>query len=333
MSRLRGPATDAKRLAAALSDPAIGDFDVDVVLDGDESRVTRRIARFFADARRDDVLLLHMSCHGVKDAAGRLYLAAADTEMDLLDATAISAAWLDEQISQSRSGRTLLLLDCCFSGKFPFNATARAAASVDVQDTFNGRGRAVITASNAMEYAYEGDELSGEGQPSHFTSAVLDALESGEADRDQDRWISVDELYDYVYDRVKEVAPQQTPSKQIALEGPLYVARSRYVRPVTPAKLDDSLLQLAAHPTTGGRLGAIDELERLLQSDTPAIVLAARHQLEVLANDDSHRVRRRADDALAGRAPQNTPLADDATLRIDARSEYDSARQPGSASR
>ena len=198
---------------------------MDVVLDGDESRVTRRIARFFADARRDDVLLLHMSCHGVKDAAGRLYLAAADTEMDLLDATAISAAWLDEQISQSRSGRTLLLLDCCFSGKFPFNATARAAASVDVQDTFNGRGRAVITASNAMEYAYEGDELSGEGQPSHFTSAVLDALESGEADRDQDRWISVDELYDYVYDRVKEVAPQQTPSKQIALEGPLYVAR------------------------------------------------------------------------------------------------------------
>ena len=77
----------------------------------------------------------------------------------------------------------------------------------------------MISASNAMEYAYEGDDLSGEGQPSYFTQAVIDALETGKADRDGDRWISVDELYDYVFDRVKEKTPNQTPNKKSELEG------------------------------------------------------------------------------------------------------------------
>jgi hypothetical protein len=57
------------------------------------------------------VLLLHVSGHGVKDAYGGLYLAASDTEMDLLDPTALSARWLDEQISRSPTRRKLLLLD------------------------------------------------------------------------------------------------------------------------------------------------------------------------------------------------------------------------------
>jgi uncharacterized caspase-like protein len=230
LRQLRAPAADAERLADVLRNPAIGDFDVDVALDQDEGPLRRRIARFFADSGRDDVLLLHISAHGVKDAQGGLYLAASDTELDLLDATAVSAMWLDEQISRSRSRRKLLLLDCCFSGRFPFNATARAGGSVDVQERFQGRGRAVITASTAMEYAYEGDQLSGQGQPSYFTAALVEGLETGEADRDQDQWISVDELYDYVYDRVKDVSPNQTPTKQIALEGPLYIARSNVKR-------------------------------------------------------------------------------------------------------
>jgi Caspase domain len=230
LRQLRAPAADAERLAHVLRDPAIGDFDVDVALDQDESPLRRRIARFFADGGRDDVLLLHISSHGVKDAQGGLYLAASDTELDLLDATAVSAMWLDEQITRSRSRRKLLLLDCCFSGRFPFNATARAGDSVDVQERFQGRGRAVITASTAMEYAYEGDHLSGQGQPSYFTAALVDGLETGEADRDRDELISVDELYDYVYDRVKAATPNQTPTKQIALEGPLYVARSNLRR-------------------------------------------------------------------------------------------------------
>ncbi|MEH1127916.1 hypothetical protein [Micromonospora sp. CPCC 206061] len=52
----------------------------------------RRVAAFFADRNPDDVLLLHFSCHGLKDQRGRLYLAAADTELSFLAATGLPAS-------------------------------------------------------------------------------------------------------------------------------------------------------------------------------------------------------------------------------------------------
>jgi Caspase domain len=298
LRRLRAPASDAEQLAAVLRDPAIGDFEVEIAQDCDERDLRRRIARFFRAGGRDDILLMHVSGHGIKDARGALFLAASDTELDLLDATAISAAWLDEQMTQSPSRRKLMLLDCCFSGKFPFNSTARAGDSVEVEERLQGRGRALITASNSMEYAYEGDELSGQGQPSYFTAAVVEALRTGEADRDQDRWISVDELYDFVFDRVKERSPDQTPNKQIALEGPLYVARSSYKRPVAPATLDAQLLDLVEHPYSGVRVGAVEELATLLKLSNPSVALAARQALEKMCDDDSRRVASSARAAL-----------------------------------
>ena len=60
----------------------------------------------------------------------------------------------------------------------------RASGNVNVRDAFpggklgGGRGRAVITASSAMEYAFEGDRLADDHspQPSVFTSALVEGL-------------------------------------------------------------------------------------------------------------------------------------------------------------
>jgi Caspase domain len=297
--QLRAPAADADRLAAALGAPAIGDFEVDVTRDEEEPHLRRRIARFFANRVPEDVLLLHFSCHGVKDDRGTLYLAAPDTEIDLLDATGISAGWLNEQIDRSRSRRILLLLDCCFSGAFPLGMRSRAGDRVNVEEHLGGRGRAVISASNSMEYSYEGEQLTGEAQPSIFSEAVAEALETGRADRDQDKWISVDELYDYVYDRVKEKTPSQTPIKMGNVEGSFLIARSVYEAPIEPVPLDPHLVALIESPIPGARLGAIDELSRLLASSNRAVQLSARQTLESLLEDDSRRVSEMAADRLA----------------------------------
>jgi hypothetical protein len=65
-----------------------------------------------------------------------------------------------------------------------------------------GRGRAVITASSSTEYAF-GDQLADDRnrQPSVFTAALVEGLATGEADRDEDGWVGLNELYDYVFDR------------------------------------------------------------------------------------------------------------------------------------
>jgi hypothetical protein len=311
LRKLRAPEADAERLAGALENPNIGGFAVDIALNEEEPQLRRRIARFFANRRPDDLLLVHFSCHGVKDEGGELYLAAADTEIgDLLGATGISADWLSEQIDRSRSRRVVVLLDCCFSGSFPFGARTRAGDQINVRDHLDGRGRAVITASSAMEYSYEGDQLSGEGQPSFFTAAVVEGLETGLADRDGDRWISVDDLYNYVYDRVKDRTPWQTPNKLSNLEGPLRIARSVYEPPVQPAQLSDELIGLAHHALASARLAAVDELAKLLHSGDPAVARAARQTLEPMVDDDSRRVatlvRRLLDDE-PGRVQTDRP--------------------------
>lgn len=292
LRKLRAPAFDAEQLATVLGDPDIGDFDVQLGRDEDESHVRRRIARFFTDRRPDDLLLMHFSGHGIKDENGELYLAAKDTEVgDMLSATGISAAWLNDQIGRCRSKRVVVLLDCCFSGSFPFGMRARATDSVNVRDHLDGRGRAIITASSATEFAWEGDKLSGRGEPSIFTQAVVEGLRTGTADCDRDEAISVDDLYQYVYDRVKSHTPSQSPNKMSTLEGRVVLARSVYREPVVPAKLNDELLALARNPLPPARVTAVQELGRLLNDPEERVAVAARQVLDTMVDDDSRQVR------------------------------------------
>ncbi len=238
---LRAPSADAQALARVLGDPAIGAFDVDVVENESAHAVEVRLEDLFADARPDDLLLVHFSCHGLKSDAGELFFAATDTRPDRLGSTAVSAAFIQRCLTASRSRSIVLLLDCCYGGAFSKGVSVRGSGSAHPLDSFpavtgGGRSRAVITASSAMEYAFEGTALAAasQGQPSLFTSAVVRGLETGEADRDADGWVSLDELYDYVYDAVRAENPHQTPSRDVEMHGDVYLARSGR-RPVEAA--------------------------------------------------------------------------------------------------
>ena len=234
LARLQAPRRDAEALADVLGDPAIGGFEVEHALNCPEGEVRRRLSRFFADRRRDDLLLVHFSCHGLKNDSGGLYFAAPDTEVAHLDVTAIPADLVDRLMAQSRSRRIVLLLDCCYGGAFSRGLGRRAGESADVQEPLSGSGRVVLTASNAMEYAYEGDELHGQGSPSVFTAALVRGLRTGEADLDGDQQVSVDELYDYVYQAVRRDTPHMTPSRFGLVEGRLIIARNPHAPESAP---------------------------------------------------------------------------------------------------
>lgn len=306
LRQLRAPASDAEALAAVLRDPQIGGFAVRTLLDRPAHEINLAVEEFFADRHPDDLLLLHVSCHGVKDEGGDLYFAAANTLLRRLGSTAVAAEFVNRRMSRTRSRRVVLLLDCCYAGAFERGMTARAGTGVGIEEQFGGRGRAVITASSAMEYAFEGDELAdiGELTPSVFTSALVEGLETGDADRDQDGRVGLDELYDYVYDKVRETTPNQTPGKwTFGVQGDLYIARRS--RPVsTPAPLPPELAQAVDHPLAAVRAGAVQELIRVLSSDHAGLALAARLTLERLVDDDSRTVAAAATAALN---PQPSP--------------------------
>lgn len=228
LRQLRSPVRDAKELAVVLEDPMIGSFNVQSELNKPHHEVAQSIERFFQQRSPGDLLLVHLSCHGLKDGDGQLYFATVDTNPDLPASTSIPAEFLRNQLLRSRARSIVLLLDCCYSGSFLTGMKA-VNETIDIREELAGQGRAVITATNRTEYAWEGESLIElEPELSKFTGLIVEGLRTGDADLDHDGKIAVDELYDYVYARLHYAKVRQTPRKWVDLEYQVFIASSKH---------------------------------------------------------------------------------------------------------
>ncbi|MGW5748488.1 caspase family protein, partial [Amycolatopsis sp. NPDC003861] len=323
LQRLGSPAADADALAGVLADRAISDFEVSVVRNETAHVIQAEIEDLCLEGKPDEVLLMHFSCHGLKDDAGGLYFAARNTRPDRLRSTAVPADFVQQCIRQSRSRSIVLLLDCCYGGAFGQGVAVRASGDANVLDSFRGgRGRAVITASNSIEYAFEGATLASDepAQPSVFTSALVEGLRTGEADRDEDGLIALGELYEYLFDRVRERNPKQTPSRDIEMQGELYLAKSRRRR-IKPSPIPPDLASAIAAENPFTRLGAVAELRRRLSSPNLPVAMGAFEALRAMASTDIEHVAAAASDALSS-----------AVVRVDVQSVRLSAAAGSAAS-
>ena len=243
LARLRSPSRDAEELASVLQDPLIGGYEVRSLLNKPAHVVSEEIEAFFAEALPADLLLLYISSHGVKDPAGQLVFAMTTTKLNRLQSTGIRADFLYEQIERCRCRRIVVLLDCCYSGAYLRGHRPRGRNRVSL-GSLGGRGWAVITSSTAMEYAFEidGDQITDKTsgtrpEPSVFTAAIVEGLRTGEADRDRDGKISIDDLYGYVSDRVRQRTPYQTPEKKWGdVRGDFFIARNPNPPPAPSAE-------------------------------------------------------------------------------------------------
>jgi caspase domain-containing protein len=318
LRELAAPSHDAEALAAVLSDPAVGDFDVSTLSNRPAQEVRMAVEDFFADRDGSDTLLLHFSGHGLKNAAGELFLAAADTRPGRLASTGIGSDFLSRQMADSRAERIVLLLDCCYGGAFPRGMVVRAAGEAQVLEAFaaqsdvaGGKGRAVVTASSAMEYSFEEGALTdaAPGSPSVFTGALVDALASGDADTDGDGWVGLHELFEYVSSSVRASNPHQTPHMwTFGSQGELLIARSR-VRRVRPTPLSDELAEALVSPLAATRFGVVDLLRQRLAGDDLGLAATALATLHQLTQDDSRRVAEAATEAIEAAAPRTAPGA------------------------
>src|SRR3954469_24926526 len=130
LRELAGPAADAAALAEVLGDPDRGAFDLEILQNPTSWMIYERVEGLLADRRPSDLVLLHFSCHGLKDLGGELYLAATNTVPDRLASTAVDAAWVSRMMQRSRAQRVVLLLDCCYGGAFERGVLARAGEGV-----------------------------------------------------------------------------------------------------------------------------------------------------------------------------------------------------------
>ncbi len=275
LARLKAPDADVGALADVLLDPEVGGFqDAKLLVNLSAASVRRAIANFYASKARDDLLLLYFSGHGVLDDQGRLYLAVKDTERSLLRATGIPAAYITDEMNNSRSQRQVLILDCCHSGAFARGAKGATGASVGTATAFEGSGfgRVVLTATDATQYAWEGEQIIGEAQSSLFTHHLINGISSGAADLNHDGRISVDELYDYTYGEVVRLTPQQTPGKWSYKEqGEIIIAAAPQIASATSGR------PAPAAPAATGATPARDEAQEAHINQLYTRGLAAYH--------------------------------------------------------
>ena len=299
LAHLTAPGKDAEDFARVLRDKEICAFDtVSVYLNQLSSTIVELIDEFFDQKKPDDLIVLYFSGHGVRDEFGSLYLAVKNTIRSRLRSTAIRSDYIREAMDHSRSKRQILILDCCNSGAFPQGTKAEAGGTMGMVSALQGYGRFVLTASDATQFAWEGDKLIGETQNSLFTHFLVKGLE-GEADNGDGK-ITIDELYDYAYEQISKVTPKQTPTKSSSKqEGEMVLRHITRIEDVKAVPLPAALLDSIENPFSDIRLAAVQQLIKLLNGKNLGLARSAREALERVAEEeDSRQVSRAAVQAL-----------------------------------
>ncbi len=245
---LPNAANDPQAMKRVLEAAEIGGFDeARLLLNPARQELEMAIYELFVNRAADDVLLFYFSGHGVLDQNYNLYLTVPKTQKDragaVIPPTAVAASYLQAQMNNTLSERVATVLDCCFSGKFGEGLTAKDGGSLDLEQFLGGPGRAILTSSNSTQYSFQQKNA----ELSIYTQFLVEGLETGAADRDQDGWISADELHRYASEKVCEQAPAMTPQ-------------------FFPVR-DGHRIKLARAPQDDPELGYRREVERIVAED------------------------------------------------------------------
>jgi thioredoxin len=203
---------DVVALERILKDSEMGDFDeVKILTNPEPQEMQYEVETLFSGRSKDDFVLLFFSGHGIKDDNNNLYFATRITQKsakgDLIRSTAVPARFVHEVMNNSRAKRQAIILDCCFSGAFDPNLLSKDDGSVDLQGQLGAEGRVVLTSSSSTQYSFEqqGSDLS------LYTRYLIEGIETGAGDLDEDGKVSVRELHEYATSKVQETAPSMTP--------------------------------------------------------------------------------------------------------------------------
>ena len=216
LAPLPGAVKDIGAMQRVLQQAEIGGFtQVESLPNPDPVAMQVAIESLFSGRNRDDLVLLFFSGHGIKDEDGRLYFATRSTRKavngELRKATAVPASFVHDMMSKCRSKRQIVILDCCFSGAFTEGLSSKDDGSIDVKAQLGGEGRVVLTSSSAIQYSFEqqGYDLS------IYTHYLVEGMETGAADRDNDGFVSIDELHSYASGKVQEAVPAMQPGRHV----------------------------------------------------------------------------------------------------------------------
>jgi caspase domain-containing protein/SIR2-like protein len=204
---LQTPTSDVSGFARVLRDRQRCRFnDVRELVDPNSQQLRESVESLFTSAQRNDLVLLYFSGHGKLNTRGGLHLCATNTRERTLVSTSLPVTDIRQFIDSTAIGQVVLVFDCCFSGAAEQGLKGDLPSLV-TNDLGEGQGKYVMTSSSAIQVS--------RGRPgdtySLFTKWLIEGLESGSPDGDQDGVITIEELYRYARDRTTADEPAQQP--------------------------------------------------------------------------------------------------------------------------
>ncbi len=190
---------DAYHTYAFLKSPeggALPDNQIKVLIDEDATRgnILRTMRNVFLRADENDVVILYFSGHGLPGSFLPVDFDGFNNKVDHEDVKAI--------FKESKAKHKLCLADACHSGSLTamrntssFENTLKKYYSAFDNST---GGTALLMSSKGEEYSLE-DQGLRQGIFSHYLIRGL----KGEADKNNNKIVTVQELYDYVFKKVR----------------------------------------------------------------------------------------------------------------------------------
>jgi hypothetical protein len=200
-------ANNVVAMQRVLQDPNLGGFDqVESLLNPDLKTMQKAIEQVFAKCGVNDLPLLFFSGHTIIDENGHLYFTTSITTKDDLQATAIPASFVQQELTICDAQRQIVILDGCYSAALAEGGQAESV-SVNIDQALSAKGRVILTSSSAIQTSFEpqGTDLSV------YTQYLVKGIETGAADRDGAGLIYLRELHNYAKEKVQEINPQIEP--------------------------------------------------------------------------------------------------------------------------
>ncbi len=199
---------DAYQIYAFLKSPeggALPDEQIRVLIDEDATRsnIMRTMRQVFMKADDNDVVMMYYSGHGLPGYFLPVDFDGFNNKVDHEDIKAI--------FRESNAKHKLCLADACHSGSLTaMKSTASEQAIQNFYKAFeqSGGGMALLLSSKGDEFSLEDGGLR-QGIFSHFLIRGL----KGEADKNENKIVTVRELFDFVYAKVRSYTGNaQTPT-------------------------------------------------------------------------------------------------------------------------
>ncbi|QBD82976.1 TIR domain-containing protein [Ktedonosporobacter rubrisoli] len=267
--------TDAKAIAKQLTccgyDP--GHIRLLVDQDTDEDQLVHELTGNYAKAskptkgniistlmtvaertRPEDLLLFYYSGHGSMEDR-ESYLVALDGHKNALKHTALSVSTMKEILLQAPAQKKVIILDACRAEIASRNkGMSQSMSPAFIERVFEqAEGLVILTSCGAGENSYVWEEE----KCSVFTYFLLEALQGSNADFNGKDRISANDIYKYVYDKVKRWGMNNN--------------LSQYPRMIADGQGDIIVAYSQREPTTSGTITSKDKAQIILPSRAGAL--------------------------------------------------------------